>query len=97
MVHGNYNYNFESCALFQQIDAHRSPLVAMIFSSSGTYLATASQQGTIIRVHLVSQATEVKLIGCLVSYFFLLFLFFSHVRIYSIDNISSAPGVSGFR
>lgn len=59
MVHGNYNYDFESCVLFQQIDAHRSPLVAMIFSSSGTYLATASQQGTIIRVHLVSQATEV--------------------------------------
>lgn len=31
----------------------------MAFSSDGTYLATASEQGTIIRVHLVSQATKV--------------------------------------
>lgn len=31
----------------------------MAFSSDGTYLATASEQGTIIRVHLVSQANKV--------------------------------------
>ncbi|URE31461.1 WD40 [Musa troglodytarum] len=150
--------------LFQQIDAHKSPLVAMIFSSSGTYLATASQQGTIIRVHLVSQATEsysfrrgtypstiyslsfgpcadvpevlvatsssgslhafllgpaikqrrkpYRVIGSLIpdtlsdafdhAYHHILHNVVpacvkSHVRIYSIDNISSAPGVSGFR
>ncbi|XP_058067811.1 autophagy-related protein 18b isoform X2 [Magnolia sinica] len=41
-----------------QIDAHRSPLAAMVLSSNGMYIATASEQGTIIRVHLVSQATE---------------------------------------
>ncbi|KAJ4792668.1 Autophagy-related protein 18 [Rhynchospora pubera] len=43
---------------FCQIDAHRSPLAAIIFSSTGMYLATASEKGTIIRVHLVSQATK---------------------------------------
>lgn len=32
----------------------------MSFSSSGMYLATASEKGTIIRVHLVAQATKVK-------------------------------------
>ncbi|MQM01067.1 hypothetical protein Taro_033814 [Colocasia esculenta] len=41
-----------------QIDAHQRPLAAIAFSSSGMYLATASEQGTIIRVHLVSQATK---------------------------------------
>ncbi|THU47125.1 hypothetical protein C4D60_Mb09t12230 [Musa balbisiana] len=154
----------QSCVLFQQIDAHRSPLVAMIFSSSGTYLATASQQGTIIRVHLVSQATESysfrrgtypstiyslsfgpcadvpevlvatsssgslhafllgpaikqrrkpnRVIGSLIpdtlsdafdhAYHHILHNVVpacvkSHVRIHSIDNISSAPEVSGFR
>lgn len=43
-----------------QIDAHRSPLAAMVLSSNGMYIATASEQGTIIRVHLVSDATKVK-------------------------------------
>lgn len=43
-----------------QIDAHRAPLAAMALSSNGTYIATASEQGTIIRVHLVSEATKVK-------------------------------------
>ena len=43
-----------------QIEAHRSPLVAMVLSSNGMYIATASEQGTIIRVHLVSDATKVK-------------------------------------
>ncbi|XP_078157793.1 autophagy 18 B-like protein isoform X2 [Carex rostrata] len=41
-----------------QIDAHCSPLAALVFSSTGMYLATASEKGTIIRVHLVSQATK---------------------------------------
>lgn len=44
-----------------QIDAHRSPLIAMAFSSNGTYIATASEHGTIIRVHLISDATKVNL------------------------------------
>ncbi|KAL2465690.1 hypothetical protein Adt_41541 [Abeliophyllum distichum] len=41
-----------------EIDAHRAPLAAMVFSSNGMYIATASEQGTIIRVHLVSEATK---------------------------------------
>lgn len=41
-----------------EIDAHRSPLAAMALSSNGMYIATASEQGTIIRVHLVSDATK---------------------------------------
>ncbi|CAI0427671.1 unnamed protein product [Linum tenue] len=40
------------------IDAHRAPLAAMSLSSSGTYVATASEQGTIIRVHHVLDATK---------------------------------------
>ncbi|XP_074575369.1 autophagy-related protein 18b isoform X2 [Curcuma longa] len=51
-------YNTVELQSVCQIDAHRSPLVGITFSSTGTYLATASEQGTIIRVHLVSQATE---------------------------------------
>jgi autophagy-related protein 18 len=43
----------------QQIDAHQSPLAAMAFSSKGVYFATASEKGTIIRVHLVAHATKV--------------------------------------
>jgi len=42
-----------------QIEAHRSPLAAMVFSSNGMYIATASEQGTLVRVHLVSDATKV--------------------------------------
>ncbi|PIN21886.1 putative WD40 repeat protein [Handroanthus impetiginosus] len=41
-----------------EIHAHRSPLAAMAFSSNGMYIATASEQGTIIRVHLISDATK---------------------------------------
>ncbi|XP_022749482.1 autophagy-related protein 18b isoform X4 [Durio zibethinus] len=41
-----------------KIDAHLSPLAAIALSSNGTYIATASEQGTIIRVHLVSEATK---------------------------------------
>jgi WD40 repeat protein len=48
------------CVIDQQIDAHESPLAAMAFSSNGTYLATASGKGTIIRVFLVAQATKVN-------------------------------------
>lgn len=39
-----------------QIQAHRSPLAAMSFSSDGLLLATASDQGTVIRVHSIPQA-----------------------------------------
>ncbi|KAM7472882.1 hypothetical protein LguiA_011065 [Lonicera macranthoides] len=41
-----------------EIDAHRSPLAAIDLSSNGMYIATASEQGTLIRVHLVSEATK---------------------------------------
>ncbi|KAL5552334.1 hypothetical protein UlMin_002510 [Ulmus minor] len=41
-----------------EIDAPRSPLAAMALSSSGVYIATTSEQGTIIIVHLVSEATK---------------------------------------
>ncbi|KAG0475638.1 hypothetical protein HPP92_015324 [Vanilla planifolia] len=51
-------YNTMELQSLCQIDAHRSPLAAVVFSSNGIYLATASEQGTIIRVHLVSQATK---------------------------------------
>ncbi|KAG1364411.1 autophagy-related protein 18b [Cocos nucifera] len=51
-------YNTLELQSLCQIDAHRSPLAAIVFSSNGMYLATASEQGTIIRVHLVSQATK---------------------------------------
>jgi hypothetical protein len=49
------------CVMGRQIDAHQSPLAAMTFSSKGMYLATASEKGTIVRVHLVAHATKVKL------------------------------------
>ncbi|KAK1275502.1 Autophagy-related protein 18b [Acorus gramineus] len=51
-------YNTMELRSHCQIDAHRSPLAAVVFSSNGLYIATASEQGTIIRVHLVSQATK---------------------------------------
>ncbi|KAL0334137.1 UNVERIFIED_CONTAM: Autophagy-related protein 18b [Sesamum angustifolium] len=52
-------YNVISAVpLKMQIHAHRSPLAAMAFSSNGMYIATASEQGTIIRVHLISEATK---------------------------------------
>ncbi|KAL7197323.1 hypothetical protein ACSBR2_019963 [Camellia fascicularis] len=41
-----------------EIDAHRSPLAAMVLSSNGMYIATASERGTTIRVHLVSDVTK---------------------------------------
>lgn len=51
-------YKASEPELICQIDAHQSPLATMSFSSSGMYLATASEKGTIIRVHLVAQATK---------------------------------------
>ncbi|CAN6443984.1 unnamed protein product [Victoria cruziana] len=41
-----------------QIDAHQSPLAVLALSVDGTYIGTASEQGTIIRVHLVTQPTK---------------------------------------
>ncbi|XP_057767238.1 autophagy-related protein 18b isoform X1 [Salvia miltiorrhiza] len=51
-------YNVVDLQSHCEIDAHRSPLIAMAFSSNGTYIATASEHGTIIRVHLISDATK---------------------------------------
>ncbi|WRX32235.1 hypothetical protein QQP08_024722 [Theobroma cacao] len=51
-------YNVMELQSHCEIDAHRSPLAAITLSSNGTYIATASDQGTIIRVHLVSEATQ---------------------------------------
>lgn len=51
-------YNVMDCNLHCEIEAHRSPLAAMVFSSNGMYIATASEQGTLVRVHLVSDATK---------------------------------------
>ncbi|KAF6156361.1 hypothetical protein GIB67_031482 [Kingdonia uniflora] len=51
-------YNVMDLHSHCEIDAHRSPLAAIVLSSNGMYIATASEQGTIIRVHLVSQATK---------------------------------------
>ncbi|KAG5063919.1 hypothetical protein JHK85_005102 [Glycine max] len=53
-------YNVMECHLHCEIEAHRSPLAAMVLSSNGMYIATASEQGTIIRVHLVSDATKCR-------------------------------------
>ncbi|GFP85472.1 autophagy-related protein 18b [Phtheirospermum japonicum] len=51
-------YNVMDLQSHSEIHAHRSPLAAMTFSSNGMYIATASEQGTIIRVHLISEATK---------------------------------------
>ncbi|KAI3446697.1 hypothetical protein Pfo_003362 [Paulownia fortunei] len=51
-------YNVMDLQSHCEIHAHRSPLAAMAFSSNGMYIATASEQGTIIRVHLISEATK---------------------------------------
>ncbi|KAK9275205.1 hypothetical protein L1049_022467 [Liquidambar formosana] len=51
-------YNVMELHSHCEIDAHRSPLAAIVLSSNGMYIATASEQGTIIRVHLVSEATK---------------------------------------
>ncbi|KAM7252655.1 hypothetical protein ACFE04_008164 [Oxalis oulophora] len=51
-------YNVMELRLHCEIDAHRAPLAAIVLSSNGMYIATASEQGTMIRVHLVSEATK---------------------------------------
>ncbi|XP_073317481.1 autophagy-related protein 18b isoform X2 [Primulina huaijiensis] len=51
-------YNVIDLQSHCEIHAHRSPLAALAFSSNGMYIATASEQGTIIRVHLISEATK---------------------------------------
>ncbi|KAK2976669.1 hypothetical protein RJ640_029710 [Escallonia rubra] len=51
-------YNAMELQSHCEIDAHRSPLAAIVLSSNGMYVATASEQGTIIRVHLLSEATK---------------------------------------
>ncbi|XP_038698620.1 autophagy-related protein 18b isoform X2 [Tripterygium wilfordii] len=51
-------YNVMEVRLHCEIDAHRAPLSAIALSSNGMYIATASEQGTIIRVYLVSEATK---------------------------------------
>uniref|UniRef100_A0A9I9EBP3 Autophagy-related protein 18b n=1 Tax=Cucumis melo TaxID=3656 RepID=A0A9I9EBP3_CUCME len=45
-------YNVMELQLHCEIDAHRAPLATMVLSSNGMYIATASEQGTMIRVHL---------------------------------------------
>lgn len=77
-----------------QIDAHRSPLAAMVFSSNGMYIATASEQGTLVRVHLVSDATKVMRHSPFVLCFFWVRLFafihetFLATVVYGFDIIS---------
>ncbi|XP_059637595.1 autophagy-related protein 18b isoform X2 [Cornus florida] len=51
-------YNVMELNSHCEIDAHCSPLAAIVLSSNGMYIATASEQGTIVRVHLVSEATK---------------------------------------
>ncbi|TXG60887.1 hypothetical protein EZV62_012250 [Acer yangbiense] len=51
-------YNVMELLSHCEIDAHRAPLAAIVLSSNGMYIATASEQGTIIRVFLVSEATK---------------------------------------
>lgn len=51
-------YNVTELQFLCEIDAHLSPLAAMVFSSEGTYLATASEQGTMVRVHTVPKGTK---------------------------------------
>lgn len=64
-------YNVMELHSHCEIDAHRSPLAAIVMSFNGMYIATASEQGTIIRVHLVSEATKHGQMGewtyCLLS------------------------------
>uniref|UniRef100_A0A7N0VH74 Autophagy-related protein 18b n=1 Tax=Kalanchoe fedtschenkoi TaxID=63787 RepID=A0A7N0VH74_KALFE len=52
-------YNVMEFQSHCEIEAHRSPLAAITLSANGMYLATASEQGTIIRVHLVSDASKI--------------------------------------
>jgi hypothetical protein len=58
-----YAFSLILFVIDQQIDAHQSPLATMAFSSNGMYLATASEKGTMVRVHIVAQATKVNIRG----------------------------------
>ncbi|KAF7806579.1 autophagy-related protein 18b isoform X1 [Senna tora] len=51
-------YNVMDHHLHCEIEAHRAPLAAMVLSSNGMYIATASEQGTMVRVYVVSDATK---------------------------------------
>ncbi|XP_074282572.1 autophagy-related protein 18b isoform X2 [Silene latifolia] len=51
-------YNIMDLQSLYEIDAHQSPLAAIVFSSDGTYLASASEQGTMIRIYMVSEGTK---------------------------------------
>lgn len=51
-------YNVTDLQSHCEIHAHRSPLAAIALSSNGMYIATASEQGTIVRVHLISDAAK---------------------------------------
>ncbi|KAK9705755.1 hypothetical protein RND81_07G079500 [Saponaria officinalis] len=51
-------YNVMDLQSLYEIDAHQSPLAAVVFSSDGTYLATASEQGTMVRVYMVSEGSK---------------------------------------
>ncbi|KAL5583509.1 hypothetical protein UlMin_015951 [Ulmus minor] len=53
-----FSPSLDGCFLALPIDVPRSPLAVMALSSSGVHIATSSEQGTIIRVHLVSEATK---------------------------------------
>lgn len=43
-----------------QIQAHKAPLAALAISSDGSLLASASERGTVIRVHTLPNATKVR-------------------------------------
>lgn len=58
---GTYKLTSTTC-LAKQIQAHRAPLAAMALSADGYLLATASEQGTVIRVHVIPQAAKVMLL-----------------------------------
>ncbi|GAB4838162.1 Autophagy- protein 18b [Ancistrocladus abbreviatus] len=51
-------YNVMELHSHCEIEAHHSPLAAMVLSMDGACLATASEQGTIIRVHSISDGTK---------------------------------------
>ncbi|GAB2291525.1 Autophagy- protein 18b [Dionaea muscipula] len=51
-------YNVTELQSHSEINAHHAPLAAMVLSSDGAYLATASEQGTKIRVHMILDGTK---------------------------------------
>lgn len=71
-----------------QIDAHLAPLATMVLSSNGMYIATASEQGTMIRVHLVSEATKVEKVSLHLYWLFST----HHVRCFDVIKIMIING-----